>query len=88
MKEFFGAGEALRPEGGLVLSAGIREPLVVPSLVKEVGQLFLLARSKVGHSLLRIGRELGVESGKATVTVRARAVAAKFEASEQRVGHL
>ena len=34
LKKFFGAREALRPEGGLVLSGGITEPLVVPSLVE------------------------------------------------------
>ena len=88
LKEFLGAREALRLEGGLVLCGGFTEPRVVPSLVKEVGQVFLLATGKVGHCLLRISRELGVESGKASVTVRARTVAAKFKASKQGVGHL
>ena len=88
LKKFLGAREALRPEGGLVFSGGVTQSFVVPSLVKEVGQVFLPASSKVGHSSLRISREFGVEGGKATVTVRAWAVAAKFKASQQGVGHL
>ena len=88
LPKLLSARTAFRPEGGSVHGAGVGKPLVVPSLVKQVGQSFLLAQGKVGHGLLSVSWELGVKGGKASVTVRAWAVAAKFEARKQRVGHL
>jgi len=87
LPELLSARKAFRPEGGSVHGAGVRKPFVVPSLVKEVGQSFLLASGKMGHGSLSVSRELGVKGGKASVTVRARVVAAKDEAMKQRVGH-